>query len=553
MSVEQASRRAGTLSFGAFTIDLGDERLIGPAGPVKLGNKAYRLLLQLLEQDGRLVTKEDLFSTVWDGTIVSEAALTSAVKELRRALGDDTKTPTFIESVYGRGYRFLAPVTRGSETPAAPAQAQPRVPAPTAEGGDPPLLYIPPLDDEAVRGGHPHLGTVLREEILFALSRFRDIRLVSDSEPSAPAAGHGERDYQLDIRLLQLGSTIRVFARISRLSSQEIIWADTMSLPEDTVGQAAEQTVRRIAAAALPRLHDDVLRHLPEQPSGVHDLYFVNRLRMRSLDSIREARALAESWEALIEQHPAFLQAYPPLIRLYNTDFAFTGIGASGPGERRRAYELARRAVTIDPTESHLHTTKGWCHLWAGEWALARAHVGEALQLNPYNKARLLEAATAYMFLDELDAAADLLERCRNLTSFATEAPYEEEGLLLLLQSDYRGAAERLALATRNHPDDAAAGGPTVLSDLYALLAAGALQSPDLAQRSARWQAAMRERWAGDQAPEAERLIAWALFHNPFQSERQRERLVRNLNRALEAAPRAGSPAPGQGRAETRS
>ena len=70
-------------------IDRADERVLGPEGPLKIGNKAYRVLLSLAEQDGKLLTKDALFSTVWDGTIVSESALTSAIKELRRALGDD--------------------------------------------------------------------------------------------------------------------------------------------------------------------------------------------------------------------------------------------------------------------------------------------------------------------------------------------------------------------------------------------------------------------------------------------------------------------------------
>ena len=95
------------LRFGSFRLDPADERLWGPAGAVKLGNKAFRVLERLAHQPGRLITKDELFSSVWDGTIVSESALTSVVKELRRALGDESRTPRFIESVYGRGYRFI--------------------------------------------------------------------------------------------------------------------------------------------------------------------------------------------------------------------------------------------------------------------------------------------------------------------------------------------------------------------------------------------------------------------------------------------------------------
>ncbi len=546
MSVDTRDGPAGELAFGEFTLDVADERLRGPAGPVKLGHKAYLLLVQLVRSEGRLVTKEELFSTVWDGTIVSEAALTSAVKELRRALGDESRTPRFIESVYGRGYRFL-----GDVRIAAPAAAPKPAPAPRAAepaGGAPPLgeaalLYIPAIEDQAIRESHPHLALVLREEILFALSRFRDIRLVSDTgrEAAPTGGGYGTRDYQLSVQLLDTGDSTRAFARISRLPSQAIVWAESATLAAATVGQSVEDLVRRIAAAALPRLLEDVLMNLPRRPSAVYDRYFASKLKMRGLDDVADARALVAEWERLIEEHPRFVQAYPPLVRLYNTDYCYTGLGLSGPAERERARELARRAEALDPGESHLHTVKGWCDLWAGDAARAREHFEQALQLNPYNKAGLIEIATALMFLGELDRAAGLLERCRKLTPFATEAPYEEEGFLHLLRGEYEAAADRLALATRTHPDDCAKGGPTVMSEIYALLADAGLGSPALPERVGSWLADMERRWCGDDPPDAGRLKQWVMFHHPFQAPRQREQFTDLLDRALAgASPPAG-------------
>ena len=118
----------GPIAFDDYVLDLGDARLTGPAGPIAVGNKALRVLATLAAAQGRLLTKDMLFDQVWEGVIVSDAALTSVVKELRRALGDDPKQPRFIESVYGKGYRFL-----GSTAPAAaPLQIEPHKPAGTA-------------------------------------------------------------------------------------------------------------------------------------------------------------------------------------------------------------------------------------------------------------------------------------------------------------------------------------------------------------------------------------------------------------------------------------
>lgn len=543
------SDRESDLSFGDFTIVRADERVQGPNGPLKLGRKAYRLLLMLAEREGQLLTKDALFASVWDGTIVSESALTSVIKELRRALDDQPVDPRYIESVYGRGYRLLPPVSR-----CAPARV--RAPDPTAFQaqnaadrplGQAPLLFVPPFDDAGIADTDRHLGAVLHEEILIALSRFRDIRLVSEMNSAADAGRFGERDYKLGIRLLRHGDTIQAFTRVSRLSSGAIIWADQMPLAAGNPLQSVDDIARRVAGFALPRLRDDLLRNVPQHPADSYDQYFANRLRMRDLDTLVEAKAVAASWEELIEGHPELVQAYPPLTRLYNTDYSFTGPGATGQSERRRAYELAHRAVAIDPTDSHLHTAKAWCHLWAGEADLARRHFIEALQLNPYHQERLIEAATGFMFLDELDRAGELLERCRALAGFASDAPQEEEGLLFLLRQDYRRAADALSLARWVHPDERMKARPGPLTGLYALLAATGNGDEDLAGQAADWRRQIEARWAGSDPIDDSRLKAWILFHNPFQEPARREWLSSLVARALApegpAEPRRPRPA----------
>jgi DNA-binding winged helix-turn-helix (wHTH) protein/tetratricopeptide (TPR) repeat protein len=537
--MSEQSEAGADLGFGDFQILRADERLVGPQGPVKLGNKAYRVLLMLAERQGRLLTKYELFSSVWDGMYVSESALTSVVKELRRALGDSSTAPRYIESVYGRGYRLLASVAEldgAASGPVAAAAPSPQAGAGTGSLGEPPLLLMPPFDDSALRDSHPFLGAILHEEALIVLSRFRDIRLVSDAAPEGREEGgpFGERDYRLTVRLFADGDTVRAFVRMTRLANKAIIWTDQIAIAPANPSQGVETLTRRVAAAALPRLHDDVLRHLPQQPDDAYDHYFANRFRMRSLDGVEEARAVAAAWERLIAEHPGFLQAYPPLIRLYNTDYCFTGLGSSGPAERGRAYELAHRAIALDPTESHLHTVKGWCHLWAGEAALAREHFDQAIGLNPYNQARLVEVATGLMFLDELDRAAELLDRCRTLAAFEAEAPHEEEGLLHLLREEFEAAAEKLARARHAHPDDRTIARP-VKAGFYALVAAAGAGAADLAERRLHWRALIEELWSAAEPLDDERLRQWVLFHNPFQTERRRAWLLALFDRALAA------------------
>ena len=96
--------------FEPFRLDVLDERLWECDRSVRLGHKALAVLQRLVSQPGQLVTKDDLLATAWPDTAVSDEVLTTAMRELRRALGDPARTPRFVETVHGRGYRFIAPV-----------------------------------------------------------------------------------------------------------------------------------------------------------------------------------------------------------------------------------------------------------------------------------------------------------------------------------------------------------------------------------------------------------------------------------------------------------
>jgi len=106
--------------FKPFRLDVLDERLWEYEKSVRLGHKALAVLECLVSQPGQLITKDDLLATVWQDTAVSESVLTTAMREIRRALKDQARVPRFIETVHGRGYRFIAPVAE-TIVPALPA------------------------------------------------------------------------------------------------------------------------------------------------------------------------------------------------------------------------------------------------------------------------------------------------------------------------------------------------------------------------------------------------------------------------------------------------
>src|SRR5690349_14203627 len=105
------------LGFLDFVLDPENAQLRRGPQIIPLRPKTLALLSVLAGRAGRLVTKDELFDAVWPDTAVSDWVLTSTVKELRDALGDDARQPRIIETVHRRGYRFLPSVdSDGSRT-----------------------------------------------------------------------------------------------------------------------------------------------------------------------------------------------------------------------------------------------------------------------------------------------------------------------------------------------------------------------------------------------------------------------------------------------------
>lgn len=102
-------KRRGQIQFGEFVFDPGEVALFRNGAPVQLPLKALKLLAVLIENRGHILEKNTLLDQVWADSFVEEGNLPYTVRLLRKTLGDDADTPRFIETIRGRGYRFIAP------------------------------------------------------------------------------------------------------------------------------------------------------------------------------------------------------------------------------------------------------------------------------------------------------------------------------------------------------------------------------------------------------------------------------------------------------------
>src|SRR6516225_3292224 len=119
--------------FGVFELDLDSRELRKSGVKVKLQEQPFLILAVLLERPGTIVSREELHKKLWpEHTFVDfDLSLNSAVKKLRQALNDDSDNPRFVETLYRRGYRFIAPVNGVDNTEQAqPLERSPELAAP---------------------------------------------------------------------------------------------------------------------------------------------------------------------------------------------------------------------------------------------------------------------------------------------------------------------------------------------------------------------------------------------------------------------------------------
>jgi pimeloyl-ACP methyl ester carboxylesterase/DNA-binding winged helix-turn-helix (wHTH) protein len=111
--------------FGEFELDTAQYELRGNGAVIRIEPQVFDVLTQLVANRNRLVSKEELFDSVWGGRFVGEAALTSRIKAARRALGDDGEAQSYIRTVRGRGYQFVGTVVGDVSVIDEPPQAPP--------------------------------------------------------------------------------------------------------------------------------------------------------------------------------------------------------------------------------------------------------------------------------------------------------------------------------------------------------------------------------------------------------------------------------------------
>src|SRR5215469_1745219 len=159
MTESKNVRTSMSVRFGAFEVDFEGRRLLKRGVPIALREQSFQVLAALMERPGEIVTREELCRRLWpsDTSVDFEVALNSAVSRLRDALGDSANSPSFIETIPKRGYRFVIPIPKR------------------------PAVAVMPFVNQTGNVKDEYFSDGLTDELIRALSRIQGLRVTAGS------------------------------------------------------------------------------------------------------------------------------------------------------------------------------------------------------------------------------------------------------------------------------------------------------------------------------------------------------------------------------------
>lgn len=406
--------------FAEFELDLSRQELRRLGESVHIEPQVFDLIVHLVRNHDRIVSKDELIDTVWNGRIISEAALSSRINGARRALGDNGTEQMFIRTLHKRGFRFVGEV-QAVVAPEADAEAARLVPDERATPVAPAVRVsvaaeVSHLDDiisESVRAeahARPSIAVLpfgnmsddpendyfsygLTEDIIRLLARNRWLSVISRHSTVAfqgRVVDAREVGELLGVRYVMVGSvrksrdTVRITAELVRAADGKQLWADKYDLQLEDIFDIQEEMARQIAATIEPELskveQQLAARKAPESLDAwdcyQRGLWNLWRFTTPGFD-------LAEEYfRRAIDADPNFARGHGALSYV-NLQRAFIDEPRDRPARLETALHQARHSVALDELDCFCHCALGraLCLTHQNDEALAALDV--SLELNP--------------------------------------------------------------------------------------------------------------------------------------------------------------------------
>ena len=475
-------------------LDLDRRELRRGAELITIEPQVFDLLVFLVQNRDRVVSKDDLIKGVWDGRIVSESTLTSRITAVRKVIGDNGEEQRLIRTVPRKGIRFVGLVrceisVAGDKLVAAAGETSAASTGPGFNAPDRPSIAVMPFQNLSGDHEQEYFADGIVDDIITALSRMRWLFVIARDSSftyKGRAVDVKQVGRELDVRYV-LGGSVRKAASRVRITGQLIdtstgahLWADRFEGALEDIFNLQDRVAASVIGAIAPQLEQAEIqraKHKPTESLDAYDYYLrgMASYYLRTRDAINEALPL---FYKAIELDPDFASAYGMAAWCYAwrkingwmTDRAQEIAETSRLA--RRAAELGQgdavalsrgahalgfvvgdldvaatfvdRALVLNPNLAGAWYASGWVRVWLGETDTAIDHFGCAMRLSPLDPHTIgMQAGTAF--------AHFLAGRYREASSWAEKALWEQTNYLttLLIAAASNALAGRLVEAQK--------------------------------------------------------------------------------------------------------
>jgi len=393
--------------FSEFELNLDRYELRRDGTPVKAEPRVLEVLNYLVEHRDRVVPKEELLDKLWPDVHVSESALTTAIRDARRALGDSPTEPRWIRTVYGRGFRFVG--TLG----VAPA-------APVAAAKDNKSIAVLPFTDLSPAHDQRHFCDGIAEELINTLTRIQELRVVSRATAFDFREDDDVRDLgtKLGVRHVLRGSVrksenrLRITVHLVDTQTGHHVWSEKYDRQIGDIFALQEEIADKTARALLGVMVDrqrDALRSTPVRIDAyefhLRGRTYLSEATPESFDSAVGMFDLAIDFDS--EYAPAHAGLADALAELY--------VIRGDQQLRRRAEEAAKRAVELAPQLAETHISRGHVLIAEERYADASKELELAISINPRSAEAYYRLGHLRVREAKLDEAADMFDRAASL------------------------------------------------------------------------------------------------------------------------------------------
>jgi DNA-binding winged helix-turn-helix (wHTH) protein/TolB-like protein/Tfp pilus assembly protein PilF len=468
---------------------------------VRIEPKAMEVLMVLVSRPGGIATREELLSKVWSGVVVGDEALSQSINKLRRAFGDNPRSPRYIETISKRGYRLIAPVRRDAAAESVRAEepvSSPQPSAVTRNRGRTIVLvvalavlaasvYLSP-SSPVVRDGivdpvaandwdtartalvtvtvlpfeslgsskeQAYLARGISNDLMTDLARLSGLRVIS-----APSTELGAKTAQA-ARYLIAGSVqrdaeaLRINVRLIDAQTKEQLWSERFERPFDALFGVQDKITRSLVERLPAKVSEAERRRLAKrytQNLEAYDYFLRGQalfLARRSEDN-EQARTY---FRRAIDLDAKFARAYASLAMTYAMDYRLRPSSDASPA-LARAFELAETARMIDPDIPEIHWALGFIHVQSRRHEDAIESLGKALALDrSYADAYALMGGI-YTYTGQPLKAIPLLRTAMRLNPDGGYLYYQILGRAYFFENDIEQAIINLREAAARNPVD---------------------------------------------------------------------------------------------------